>query len=180
MRIGTAEASGRMQATNYADLYRDHRGRVLGLCRLMLADPDDAEEVGQEVFLRLHREMQAGDRPIAWGPWLTRVAVNACLDRRRARWWRVWRESSDELVEGELPGGGPDPETAAIGRQQRDVIWQAFRKLPARQREVFALRQVEGWSTEEVAQALGVSPGSVKRHLWRAILKMRSSLGGLK
>src|SRR5262249_31075719 len=97
MRIGTAEASGRMQATSYADLYRDHRGGFLGLCRLMLADPADAEEVGQEVFLRLHREMQTGDRPIAWGPWLTRVAVNACLDRRRARWWRVWRESSDEL-----------------------------------------------------------------------------------
>ena len=57
-------------------------------------------------------------------------------------------------------------------------LWQAFQALPARQREVFALRYVEGWSTAAVAEALGLTVGSVKRHLFRAVRRLRQTLGG--
>ncbi len=56
-------------------------------------------------------------------------------------------------------------------------IWHAFRKLSKRQQEVFALRRIEGLSTEEVAEMLGVATGSVKRHLFRAVRQLRYVLG---
>src|SRR5262249_62211256 len=57
----------------YDDLYRAHHARVLRLCRLLLRDPDEAEDVGQEVFVRLFRACQSPRPDMAWGPWLTRV-----------------------------------------------------------------------------------------------------------
>ncbi len=176
--ISGATARSTMTQPTYEELYGEHRVRIVSLCRLLLADAHEAEEVGQEVFCQLLRQMGIETREMAWGPWLTRVAVNACRDRRRSGWWKLWRGRSDELDEGRMAGAGPSPEDLAIGRQQRALIWQAFRLLPTRQREVFALRQVEGWSTEEVAESLGISQGSVKQHMSRAVQKLRVALRG--
>jgi RNA polymerase sigma factor (sigma-70 family) len=164
---------------SYAELYREHHGRVVSLCRMMLRDPDEAAEVTQEVFLALHRQMQFETRPMVWGAWLTRVAVNGCRDRRRSGWWRLWRDGGgDGLAEGRFAAPGPSPEDEVASREQRALVWQAFQKLPMRQREVAALRLVEGWSTDEVAELLNVSSGSVKRHLSRAVHRLRAVLGG--
>jgi RNA polymerase sigma-70 factor (ECF subfamily) len=161
---------------DYDGLYRLHGARVRRLCRLLLLDADEADDVTQEVFLKLFREHRDGGRTIAWGPWLTRVAVNACRDRRRSRWWRWWRAAGDEIdVEG-LPGRRPSPEDEAVSAEQRAHIWRAFEHLPLRQREVFALRHVDGWSTEETADFLGVDAGTVKQHLFRAIRRLRGAL----
>lgn len=163
----------------YEDLYRTHRARILRLCRLLLSDPEEADDVTQEVLLKLFRQLQQTDRAMAWGPWLTTVAVNACRDRRRSAWWKWGRELSDELDEGDLPGNGPTPEQEAWSRECRRRIWECFRQLSARQREVFVLRHMEGYSTEETATLLGTRPGSVKRHLFRAVQHMRTALRGL-
>jgi RNA polymerase sigma factor (sigma-70 family) len=69
-------------------------------------------------------------------------------------------------------------EDEALKREWQVRLWQAFQALPARQREVFALRYIEGWSTAVVAEALGLTAGSVKRHLFRAVRRLRQALGG--
>jgi RNA polymerase sigma-70 factor (ECF subfamily) len=116
--------------------------------------------------------------PNDWDRWLTRVAVNACRDRRRAGWWRRFRWRSDSIDELGLRAETLEPDQAAIDAQVRDRIWRAFRTLPARQQEVFVLRHMEEWSTDEVARALEITSGSVKRHLFRAIRHLRVALGG--
>jgi len=162
----------------YDELYHAHRARVVRLCRLLLSDPHEADDVTQEIFLKLFQMHQRGDRSVAWGPWLTRVTVNACRDRRRSGWWKWWRERHQEFVEADLPANTRTPEHEAMSGEQRRQVWRAFRELSARQQEVFVLRQVEGWSTEEVADTLGVSPGSIKRHLYRAVHQLREALRG--
>lgn len=159
-------------------LYRRHRPRVLRVCRLLLRDPAEAQDVAQEVFLRLLRARDAGTTPAAWGPWLSRVAVNACRDRRRGRWWRWWRDRGLEVDVASLAAPGGSPEVDALRAELRGAVWTAFRALPARQREVFVLRHVEGFSTREVADVLGLQAGSVKRHLFRAVHTLRGALGG--
>ncbi len=77
-----------------------------------------------------------------------------------------------------IADGGPTPEDAAISEETRRRVWLAFRALPDRQREVFVLRHLQGWSGPEIAAALGLSVGSVKRHLFRAIHRLRETLGG--
>lgn len=162
----------------YEALYREHSARVVRLCRLLLDDPQEAQEVAQEVFVKLLRQHHEPGRSTQWGAWLTRVAVNACRDRRRSGWWRWWRQRQQVIEEVEIVDSAPTPERAAMSREGRERIWEAFRELPRRQREVFVLRRLEGWSTGDVAGALGVSTGSVKRHLFRAVHHLRQVLGG--
>jgi RNA polymerase sigma-70 factor (ECF subfamily) len=166
--------------TEYEDLYHTHHGRVLRLCRFFLFDADEADDVSQEVFLKLFRQHQLSGRTIAWGPWLTTVTVNACRDRRRSGWWKWWRERHQAFEEAELPGHGFTPEQEVLSRERRRDIWHSFRQLSSRQQEVFVLRHLEGFPTAEVAEMLGISPGSIKRHLYRAVHQMRKALGGLR
>ena len=72
-------------------LYRTHYARLIRLCCLWLGDPYEAEDVVQEVLLKLLKVSQSPYRPTAWEPWLTRVTRNACHDRRRSGWWKWWR-----------------------------------------------------------------------------------------
>jgi RNA polymerase sigma-70 factor (ECF subfamily) len=167
----------------YGQFYQSHYPRVVRLCRLLLADAHEAEDVAQEVFIKLWQAWQTETRTIAWEPWLTRVTVNACRDRRRSGWWKWWRarpstREHDLSSVLDRPKGEPTPEQATLAREVGGRIWQAFRALPARQREVFALRYLEGRSTEEVAEALGLHVGSVKQHLYRAVHRLRRELGG--
>jgi RNA polymerase sigma factor (sigma-70 family) len=168
---------------HYEQLYQWHYPRVMRLCRLLLADAHEAEDVAQEVFIKLWQASQTETRAMTWEAWLTRVTVNACRDRRRSGWWKWWRaprHPADVHVSSvpDYPSRGPTPEEAACTREVVGRIWQVFHELPARQQEVFALRYIEGWSTEEVAAALGLSVGSVKQHLYRAVHRLRGVSGG--
>lgn len=159
-------------------LYNEHRERIERLCRLILGDPDLAEEVGQDVFLKLHIAVDVHTDTIDWARWLTRVAVNACRDVRRGRWWRDRLAGRHPVDFESVAGVEPDPEAAVGALRRRLAIHAAFSRLSARQREVFALRHFEGWSTEQTAELLGMSTGSVKKHLFRAVARMRTALGG--
>jgi RNA polymerase sigma-70 factor (ECF subfamily) len=154
-----------------------HYGRLRRLCRLMLGDPQEAEDVVQEVFLKAHEAERLGRAPMDWGAWLTRVAVNACRDRRRAGGWMRFRLRSTHIDDLPLVADTQAPSEAAVGEETRRRIWVAFRALPRRQQEVFALRYIEEQPTADVALALGLSPGSVKRHLYRAVRHLRRALG---
>ena len=164
------------EEADYEQIYYAHRARVLRLCHLLLGDTDEAQEGSQEVFLKLHTALAADGAPIKWGPWLKVVAVNACRDRRRSRWWR-WGRTSEVFIDDQYAGNALTPEQSALSRETRQRIWRALRSLSTRQREVFALRHLEGWSTDEVAETLQMSSGTVKRHLFRAVQHMRSALG---
>ena len=158
-------------------LVNAHYGRLRRLCRLLLGDLQEAEDVVQDVFLKAHEAARFGQPPMEWGAWLTRVAVNACHDRRRAGGWMRFRFWSTPVEDTSLAAEMLGPGDAAVGAETRRRIWKAFRALPRRQLEVFTLRYVEEQSTPEVAAALGLTAGSVKRHLYRAIGQLRRSLG---
>jgi RNA polymerase sigma-70 factor, ECF subfamily len=165
---------------SFEDLYGQYGQAVVRLCRLLLRDPQEAQDVSQEVFVKLFREEQIRP-PAELNRWLRRVAINACRDRRRSAWWRVWRAGGSEpLAENQVASREATPERAVLGLETRRQVWSAFRQLSARQQEVFALRHVEGLSTTEVAETLGVTEGSAKRHLFRAVRRLRVALGDVR
>ena len=161
----------------YETLYRAHHDRIVRLCRLLLNDPAEADEAAQDAFMRLLRAGAVWENPAALESWLTRFAVNACHDKRRSRWWKVWREKHMDFTEEHFSSCSPTPEESTISREKRSHIWQLFQTLSARQKEVFVLRYVEGRTGDDVAQLLGISTGSVKQHLFRAVRHMRKALG---
>ena len=159
-------------------LYRGHQRRIERLCLMLLGNPEDARDVAQEVFIKMLQRHGTSEEPHDWPAWLTRVAVNACHDRRRSGWWKWWQRDGRELNDRDLIGKGP--EDHLMRDQQRVAIWRAMRVLTERQREIFIFRQIEGWSTSETAEALNVSVESVKLHLFRAMRRMRVALGDIR
>ena len=160
------------------ELCHIHYGRVQQLCRLLLVNRYDAEEVAQEVFLKLVQEYQRPVQIRSWEAWLVRVAVNACRDRRRSVWWQWWRAPSNSIQQEDLPSPSRTPEEHLLTREEREHVWNALHALSARQREVFVLRRIEGWSTEEVAKTLGLTAGSIKRHLFHALRHLEKARRG--
>jgi RNA polymerase sigma-70 factor (ECF subfamily) len=169
----------RTEPVSYEALYTAHYAEVLRLCRLLLANHHEAEEVAQEVFLKAYQKYQNANEThlMMWRPWLVRVSINGCRDRRRSGWWKLWRGASEEYKEANDSVSTRTPEQALLGRETQRHIWRAFRELSSRQQEVFALRYIDEWSTEEVAEMLGISTGSVKRYLFRAVHHLRGALG---
>ncbi len=143
--------------TSYEELDNAQRPRVERLCRLLLADVHEAQDVAQEVLIKLFRAQQARHAGMAWDPWVTRVTVNACRDRRRSAWWRRLRDGHAPLIEEHLTGPGSSPEDALVAAETRHRIWAA---------------------TAEVAETLDLSTGSAKRHLFRAVQRLRDALQG--
>lgn len=183
-RSSSAEGDGALRRSaamrtpeGYDELYRSHFARIVRLCRLLLRDQIEAEDVAQEVFVVALREWRGIERDMAWGPWLTTVAVHACHRRRRGRWWQWWRGATDAFVADDVAASARTGEDHVADAQLRAAILRTFRTLSRRQQEAFMLRHVEGLSSQEIADTLGVTVGSVKRHLFRGTEAFRKVLG---
>jgi RNA polymerase sigma-70 factor, ECF subfamily len=155
-------------------IFRTHRQRILGLCRLMLRENEEAEDVTQEVFIRAFEHLRTSEPPAVMEAWLVRVAVNACRDRQRSGWWKYLRKHAD--LDEVAPLVARSSETEAVTRERETRIWRHLQALKPQQRNVFVLRYIEGWSTAEVAESLGLTEGSVKTHLFRAVRHLREAL----
>jgi RNA polymerase sigma-70 factor, ECF subfamily len=161
--------------------------RVFLLCRRMLQDPDEADSATQDVFLKAYRALSKEgaspdelDNP---SKWVTRIAVNTCLDRLRSKAWKVWQRRpapGDEQVILEMTTDGePDAERLLFSKQIQQRLEGALSRLSARQRAVFSLRHYDGMPLDEIAEVLELDVGTVKAHLFRALTKMREELKDL-
>lgn len=159
--------------------------RIFLLCRRMLSDPDEADSATQDVFLKAYRALRKAeprelDNP---GKWVTRIAVNTCLDRLRSNAWKVWKRrpsAEDEQVILEMtPGGDPDAERQVFAKQIQQRLELALKKLSDRQKAVFSLRHYDAMPLEEIADILKLDVGTVKAHLFRAVAKLREELKDL-
>jgi RNA polymerase sigma-70 factor (ECF subfamily) len=161
----------------YADVY--------ALARRMLSDPDEAADATQEVFVRVMRSVLGFRGESAFGTWLHRITVNVCLTMLRKR----SRAREAGTVAGHtafaLPGdaadvaaAGPAPEDLAEAADLVARSEAALGTLPEEARAVVVLRDIEGLSTKEVADLLGVSESVVKVRLHRAHAKLRALVLG--
>ncbi len=161
--------------------------RIFLLCRRMLQDPDEADSATQDVFLKAYKalskstgELEELDNP---GRWVTRIAVNTCLDRLRSKAWKIWQRrpapEDEEIILQMTSDNKPDAERRLFSKQIQERLDLAMLKLSARQRAVFALRHYEALPLEEIAGVLKLDVGTVKAHLFRALSKMREELKDL-
>ena len=158
--------------------------RIFLLCKRMLQDVEEADAATQDAFLKawqaLARDARELDDP---GRWLTRIAVNICLDRLRSRRWQFWRKrprpEDEHAILALAPASGPNPEDRFFAGEIVGRLETALNRLSLRQRAVFALRHYEDRSLAEIAGILDLDIGTVKVHLFRAIEKLREELRDL-
>lgn len=151
-------------------LYRRHGRRVYALCLRMISDPDRAEELTQDVFVRAWNTIGSFQHRSAFGTWLHRLGVNVVLSDMRSEKRRSRREvmtgNLDEL-EREVKGAMPDT------KMDLEV---AIARLPAGAKQVLILHDVEGYRYREIAELTGVAEGTVKSQLSRARRLVREAL----
>ena len=147
---------------------RERETQVLRTAFRILGNWADAEDVAQEVFLRLHRHGLEFANDGAVGGWLYRVTVNLCFDRTRTA--RV----SQELPE--LVSRDRSAEAAVLMEEKKLRLMAALALLPAKERAAVVLREIEGLSTAEVAAALGSSEVTVRSQISKALVRLRSLL----
>jgi RNA polymerase sigma-70 factor, ECF subfamily len=159
--------------------------RVYSLCQHFLQDRDEADSATQDVFLKAYQALKREDAKELDDParWLTRIAVNTCLDRLRSRKWQFWRRrpsSEDEKSILDLAASkAPEAEDRYFAGQIGARLALALQRLSPRQRAVFALRHFEEMSLEEIGNVLGLDVGTVKAHMFRAVAKLRVELRDL-
>ncbi len=151
--------------------------RIYRVLLAMLRDPDAADSLTQECFLKAyeHRKRFRGECSVR--TWLMRIAVNLARDHVKSRRWQFWRQlfsspaSPEETFEPVDPHASP--ERSLLARERLAHVSAAVDNLPSRQRAVFVLRFLEEMSVEEIAQATSLRPGTVKAHLFRAVSAVR-------
>jgi RNA polymerase sigma-70 factor, ECF subfamily len=155
-----------------------HAARVYGALRRFGLDADAADEVAQEVFLRAWRGLPAFEERARFSTWLYRIAFNEAqrrLSRRVLR--RAERGPDRDDAAAELPES-PDlaPEAQALDREFQETLQRALDQLPPDWRAAVILRDLEGLSTHEAAEVVGVRPAAFKSRLHRGRMQLRSLL----
>ena len=170
-------------AEEFTCVVERHRPQIFRFLLASTRDVDLAETLTQECFLKAHRNWSRFRGDSSAMTWLMRIAINLQKDHwrnRRMQFWRHTQTNSVDLDEASewLPSGESSAEKQLLAREQVKRVWESVKGLSERQRTVFLLRYVEERELSEIAQATGLSEGTVKAHLSRALGRVRAELGG--
>jgi RNA polymerase sigma-70 factor (ECF subfamily) len=170
-------------AQEFSHVVSAHRQQIFRFLLASTRDVDLAETLTQECFLKAFRNWAGFRGESSALTWLMRIAINVQKDHwrnRRLQFWRTTRTNSVDVDEaGEwLPSGESSPEQQLLAREKVGKVWDVVKRLSGRQRTVFLLRYVEEMDIAEIAGATGLSDGTVKAHLSRALGRVRAELGG--
>lgn len=157
-------------AATIASLHREHYRDLVRLAGLLLHDRGASEEVVQDAFVQLHLRWRRLRDPEKAAAWLRSVVLNGV--RSRLRHLEVRRRHQAEPHRSH-----ESAEDTALADDRRDRVVAALRTLPVRQREAVVLRYYLDLSEAQMAEAMGVSAGSVKTHLHRGLAALQAQLG---
>jgi RNA polymerase sigma-70 factor (ECF subfamily) len=179
----TAEAAEEIAAQDFASIVESHRPQIFRFLLASLRDVDLAETLTQECFLKAHRNWNRFRGDSSAMTWL--IAINLQKDHWRNRRLRFWRHTQANAIGVDeasdwLPNGERSAEQQIVAREQVAQVWKIVDGLSARQRTVFLLRYVEDRELSEIALATGLSEGTVKAHLSRALARVRAELRGTR
>jgi RNA polymerase sigma-70 factor (ECF subfamily) len=165
-------------AAAFQALVERHRSMVYRVAYQFGGNHHDAEDITQEVFIKVYRSLDRFRQDSQLTSWLYRIVMNACIDHRRRH---APAGSAPFGEEAELrllntPEETPDPETRAYAGELGQVLEAEINRLPKGQRIVFVMRHHQGLKLGEIASALGLAEGTVKRQLHAAVHRLRGTL----
>jgi RNA polymerase sigma-70 factor (ECF subfamily) len=163
-------------------LVERHQRKVLAMALGMLKDPDAAKDVVQDAFVKVYQHLDEFQGASAFYTWLYRIALNLCIDRAR----RAKRFSEVEFDDGIAHGGegyevsperlGFDPQRALADKEIRQRVLAALDELSPNHKAAILMREVDGLSYKEIAEAMGCSQGTVMSRLFHARKRMQELL----
>ena len=159
-------------------LVERHRSMVYRVAFQFAGNHYDAEDIAQEVFIKVYRSLEKFRQDAQLTSWLYRIAMNACIDHRRRHAPAGTTPFGDEAEQKLLNTAeeGPGPEAHAYAGELGELLQAEISRLPKGQRLVFVMRHHQGLKLCEIADALGLAEGTVKRQLHAAIHRLRQAL----
>jgi RNA polymerase sigma-70 factor (ECF subfamily) len=184
--IRAFQAEGRLDAARerYTEVVTRYQRRAVRIAYHYLRDAADADEAVQDAFVKAYTHLGTFREDLPFEVWFTRILINGCLDRlkarrRRERWIAppALDPNGDERDPADyLPSRGPSPEDVVLADERRRQLMNAVAELPERQRMVFMLSHFDGRSSREVSALTGLNESTVRVHLFRAIRRLRGLL----
>lgn len=186
VQIRELVAKGSMEEARerFSGLVEVHQRRASRIAYQYLRDAAEADEAVQDAFVKVFSHIGSYREAWPFEVWFTRILINGCLDRRKARARRDrWFVSSEEpsprdQVRRVEARADNDPETKFLSRERRERLSSAIDRLDGRQRTVFMLCHFGDCSPKEVSAMTGLNESTVRVHLFRAARKLRAMLGG--
>lgn len=180
--MALVEAAKKGDVGAFEELIRRYDRNVFRIAQHITQNREDAEDVVQDAFLKAYQNLKNFQMQSKFYTWLVRIAVNESLMRLRKR--RTSKtvsldqdiETEEDTVPREVADWSPNPEQMYGQAELKEILGKTIQGLPASFRTVFVLRDVEGLSTEETAEALDLSVPAVKSRLLRARLQLRERL----
>ena len=170
----------------FAQIVSRQQRRASRIAWHYLRDVADADEAVQDAFVKAYTHIKSFQRNLSFEVWFTRILINGCLDRqkartRRSRWMLPVADAGrrdQDTIERATRLSDRSPEAQLLAREWRDQLVAAVNKLPDRQRLVFMLCHYSDHSTRDVAAMTGLNESTVRVHLFRAIRKLRTAMEG--
>ena len=164
--------------TAFQALVERHRSMVYRVAFQFAGNHHDAEDIAQEVFIKVYRSLDKFRQDAQLTSWLYRIVMNACIDHRRRNVPAGSAPFAEEAEQKLLntPEGGPGPEANAYAGELGEVLQAEIARLPHGQRLVFIMRHHHGFKLCEIAESLGLAEGTVKRQLHAAVHRLRQAL----
>jgi RNA polymerase sigma-70 factor (ECF subfamily) len=170
----------------FEQLVEAYDQKLYNMAYRMMGNREDARDMTQEAFLRAYRSLDGFREESSFSTWIFRIAKNACLDRIRKR-SQVQAVSIDEpiqteegQVQRELPSELGDPEEYAEQQELSAVVHSALQELTDEYRTAVVLRDLQGFSYNEIAEVMEVSLGTVKSRIYRGRQALKEVLSGLE
>jgi RNA polymerase sigma-70 factor (ECF subfamily) len=166
----------------FHELFQKYHRRAFAIAIGVVKRPEDALDVVQDAFIKVHRHIGTFQGSSSFYTWLYRIVMNLAIDHiRKVRKVTEWGDDvqrSDDAGDGTLVPHMPDenPSKAVVRRELTDKIMQALDTLPEYHRAVIVLREIEGLSYEEMAQVLDVPKGTIMSRLFHARRKLQEQL----
>jgi len=153
-----------------------YRNRIMGIASRMLGDHGEAEDLAQDVFVKMFFSLKHFQGKALFSTWLYRITVNGCLNHRRKRMRDLQLNGLLDGPESILCDGASNPHSLLERKELRVALETAIQALPEERRIVLILRDIEGLSYEEIADSLGLELGAVRSRLHRARLEVQASV----
>ncbi len=174
------EAVRRREPDALGELYDACFGRVYSLAQRLTGSREQAEDVTQEVFLKVYNAAEQLDPSRDPAPWLATITWNACREHWRSRGHKQERQTAtingDDGMRDKLVNGKRSPERRVMNGERKALVEQALRRLPEEMRAVVLLHDFEGLSHAEVAETTGESHAAVRKRYSRALSRLHDEL----
>ena len=163
-------------------LYARYERMIYRFAYHMLGDPDDADDVKQDTFVKAYRSLPGFRGDCSLTTWLTGIAINVTRDHLRSGRYKFWKQLKATAVDVHemasfLPSDSVSPERRVLAKERVKELYGVLETLSFNQRTIFLMKFTEELSVDEIGEILGMAVNTVRTHLHRALKAVRSKLG---